>query len=73
VLLSEKGGFLRLEPRVLSLNETVTCTLKHVKLSDKPQCEALSYEWEKKEVKRISLNGKEREIRENLFDALSNF
>ncbi|KAE9367289.1 HET-domain-containing protein [Stipitochalara longipes BDJ] len=51
-------------------NQTITCTVKHVKLRNKPQYEALSYEWGKKDTKIIMLGGKKIQIRENLFDAL---
>jgi hypothetical protein len=45
---TDEVRLLCLVPR--SLSEAVRCTLKHVKLSDKPRYEALSYEWGKKEV-----------------------
>jgi hypothetical protein len=39
-------------------------------LSHQPYYEALSYEWVSKETKTITLNGKDYDIRQNLFDAL---
>jgi hypothetical protein len=61
---------LSLQPRACS--ETITCTTKHVKLSKKPQYEALSYEWGAKETKQISFNGNLYGVRLNLYNALVN-
>ena len=59
---------LCLEPR--SQGEIIRCTTEHALLSRRPYYEALSYEWGSKETKTITLNGKDHDIRQNLFDAL---
>ncbi|KAE9382189.1 HET-domain-containing protein [Stipitochalara longipes BDJ] len=57
-----------LQPRTSS--ETVTCTTKYVKLSEKPQYEALSYQWGAKDTQPISFNGRMHPVQQNLFNAL---
>jgi Heterokaryon incompatibility protein (HET) len=66
---SDEIRLLYLQPRDHS--DTIAGMLMHVKLSEKPAYEALSYEWGKKEVKLIQLNGEKFQVRENLFNALS--
>ena len=49
---------------------TITCTMSTVRLSARPQYEALSYEWGSEKFRVITLNGQDIKIRQNLFDAL---
>jgi len=59
---------LGLQPR--RPGEGIKCTTRHVKLSEKPQYEALSYMWGPKEHRQIEINGTVVEVRQNLGDAL---
>ena len=65
---SNEIRLLYLQPRASS--NIITCVTKHVKLSEKPQYEALSYEWGPKDTEQISFNGRVYDIRRNLCDAL---
>jgi hypothetical protein len=64
------------EIRLLHLNpgsETapIVCTLSHVKLSQKPRYEALSYRWGAEvPSKTLEIDNKTRHVRENLYFAL---
>jgi Heterokaryon incompatibility protein (HET) len=63
------------EVRLLSLqpghsDETIRCTLQHIKLSSSPHYEALSYMWGPKEYRTIELDGKPYVVTENLWQAL---
>ena len=50
---------------------SIRCNIQHVKLSDRPQYEALSYVWGSvDEPKSIEIDGKKQSIRENLYLAL---
>jgi len=61
---------LHLEP-ISSLDRNLLkCTLQHVKLSDKPRYEALSYMWGPIKMKSLEINGKRCDVRENLWQAL---
>jgi hypothetical protein len=48
----------------------IKCTTRHVKLSEKPQYEALSYMWGPKNYRNIKINGMVFVVRQNLFGAL---
>jgi hypothetical protein len=50
--------------------DTIKCTIRRVKLSDKPQYEALSYMWGPKTYRLIKIDGKTCDVRENLYQAL---
>jgi hypothetical protein len=50
------------------LSEAITCTLKHVKLSDYLQHEALSYEWGLKLARTTRLNKEDCNVRESRFE-----
>src|ERR1700761_1573639 len=53
--------------------ESITCSLRHVCLKDKPTYEALSYAWgDSAKVKTITCDGKEIHITKSLHDALTN-
>jgi hypothetical protein len=65
---SNEIRLLDLQPR--RPGEGIKCTARHVKLSEKPQYEALSYMWGPKEHKKIEINGTVVEVRQNLGDAL---
>jgi hypothetical protein len=61
---------LHLQPG--ATNEPLICQLVHSTLLDKPQYEALSYMWERKESPlQIELNSSIVEVRNNLWQALS--
>jgi len=67
--LPDQIRLLHLQPR--AVGKEISCTIEHVKLSDTPKYESLSYVWGPKVMKTISLNGRDFEVRENLFNALS--
>ena len=68
---SEEVRLLCLHPRSREFHNSIECTIKHVKLSDKPDYEALSYMWGPKEnSKTIELGGNTYNVRENLWSAL---
>lgn len=50
---------------------TISCTIRHVKLSGEPSYEALSYEWGSDDVaKAILVNNHPLKVRDNLWNAL---
>jgi predicted acetyltransferase len=51
-------------------DDSIKCSIQLVKLSNKPQYEALSYMWGPKDYKSIEINGRVCEVRENLYQAL---
>jgi len=60
---------IALEPR--SASEDLQCTIKHVKLNDRPNYEALSYMWGSKGIqKSVLINSDVCLVRENLCSAL---
>lgn len=59
---------LYLQPR--DGNDTVECSIEHVKLSHKPEYEALSYSWGPEIMETIQFEGGDWEVRENLLEAL---
>ncbi|KAH7400310.1 heterokaryon incompatibility protein-domain-containing protein [Cadophora sp. MPI-SDFR-AT-0126] len=63
------------EIRILSVEagtheDPIRCQLHHIKLSEKPVYEALSYMWGPTVFKTISLNGQNHQVRQNLWQAL---
>lgn len=68
---SDEIRLLSLQPRSNECDDSIDCTIKHVKLSEKPHYEALSYMWGPKEnSKSIDLEGSVYNVRENLWSAL---
>jgi hypothetical protein len=61
---------LHLEPISSLDRNSMKCTLQHVRLSDKPRYEALSYMWGPIEMRPLEINGKRYDVRENLWQAL---
>ncbi|PVH77983.1 HET-domain-containing protein [Cadophora sp. DSE1049] len=59
---------LFLQPR--TSGEAVACNIKHVKRSRKPHYEALSYMWGPDDIMNIEINGRDTEVRQNLWQAL---
>ena len=61
---------LILEP-AQDTNALICCRLQHVTFTQKPKYEALSYSWGNENVRcNLSINGKDLEVGQNLFDAL---
>jgi hypothetical protein len=48
----------------------IKCTMRHVRLSEEPQYEALSYMWGPKNYRKIEVNGAVFAVRQNLQNAL---
>jgi hypothetical protein len=65
---SNEIRLLDLQPR--RPGEGIKCITRHVKLSEKPQYEALSYMWGPKEHRQIEIDGAIVEVRHDLWDAL---
>jgi hypothetical protein len=65
---SNEIRLLDLQPR--RPGEGIKCTMRHVKLSENPQYEALSYMWGPKEHSQIEIDGVVVEVRRNLWNAL---
>jgi hypothetical protein len=66
---SDEIRLLYLQPH--SAGEAVQCSLKHVKLTDHPPYEALSYMWGQKISAPVTIDSTVYEVRENLASALS--
>lgn len=65
---SDEIRLLELQP---AWKGPIRCRIRHKNFSDKPQYEALSYQWGPKEpVRYIFLDGKKFVVRENLWQAL---
>lgn len=65
---SNEIRLLDLQPR--RPGQGIKCTTRHVKLSENPQYEALSYMWGPKEHRQIEIDEAVVEVRQNLWDAL---
>ncbi len=62
---------LYLQPRFSDHDDTIRCNIKHVKLSEAPNYEALSYMWGfKGNEKPIYVDANDHYVRENLWSAL---
>jgi len=80
-MLTMDGNYISLqgcdEIRLLGLlpgsrSDPIVCSLNHARLSERPKYEALSYMWgPETHEKTMIINGDNREIRENLWAALS--
>ncbi|KAE9376096.1 HET-domain-containing protein, partial [Stipitochalara longipes BDJ] len=69
--LREKDEIRLLDLLPGSGSEPICCTLRHVKLSENPKYEALSYAWgQETDCKDIQIDSKVRLVRNNLWFAL---
>jgi hypothetical protein len=65
---SDEIRLLLLQPHIPG--QRIKCTIQHVKLSEKPRYEALSYMWGPKNMKFIEIDDYLVDVRENLWAAL---